>query len=117
MTALGIFIGGTLGLVAPDLVRESAPSLVLPEWVLIAFNICWVVGGATAFVGMMRGVVVLHMPGMALISGGLVSYWGIIVSIRGAGALAAVFILLLGIGCGFHAWYLYCYGYDGVRHR
>lgn len=117
MTALGIFIGGLLGVVAPELVRESAPSLVLPEWVLLAFNICWMVGGGTAFVGMVRGIVALHMPGMALIAGGLISYWAIIATIRGWGALTAVFILLLGIGCGLHAAYLYFCGYAGVERR
>jgi hypothetical protein len=115
--ALGIALGGFFGLVFPSLVSDSAASLTLPRGVLTLFYVVWFLGGIAAFVGLLRGILRLHVSGMILIAGGLLAYYGVIVSIRGSGAIQALFIGLLGIGCGLHAWNLVRCGYDGVEHR
>lgn len=117
MVALGIGVGGFSGLFFPSVVQESAASLILPEIVLTLFYVVWLVGGVIAFVGILRGILRLHVAGMALIAGGLLAYYGVIVSIRGSGAWQAFFICALGIGCGLHAWNLGRCGYDGLNHR
>ena len=69
--ALGIGLGGFFGLFLPDLVRDSAASVTLPNGVLKLFYVVWLVGGTVAFVGLLRGILRLHVSGMALIAGGL----------------------------------------------
>lgn len=101
----------------PDLVRESAASLTLPELVLTIFYTVWLIGGTASFVGILRGILRLHVAGMALTSGGMLAYYCVIVSIRGSAAVQAFFIAALGIGCGLHAWNLFRCGYEGVDHR
>ncbi len=116
--ALGIALGGFFGLFLPDTVSESAASLTLPEFVLKLFYVVWLLGGTTAFVGILRGNLRLHVPGMALIAGGLLAYYGVIVTIRGSAAIQAAFIALLGVGCGLHAINLIrCGGYEGIGHQ
>lgn len=97
----------------PQVVRESAASLTLPEFVLTLFYIVWLVGGTAASVGLLRGILRLQVAGMALISGGLLAYYSVIVSIRGSAAVQAFFIAALGVGCGLHAWNLARCGYSG----
>lgn len=116
--ALGLAVGGFSGLFFPHLVSESAASLVLPELVLKLFYVVWLIGGFFSFLGILRGALRLHVSGMALVAGGLLAYYGVIVTIRGSAAVQAAFIGLLGIGCGLHAWNLVrCGGYDGIEHR
>jgi hypothetical protein len=117
MVALGIAVGGFSGLFVPSVVSESAASLTLPRAVLALFYVVWLLGGAAAFVGILRGVLRLHVAGMALIAGGLLAYYGVIVSIRGSAAVQAFFVCALGIGCALHAWNLGRCGYDGIGHR
>lgn len=111
--ALGIAVGGFCGLFLPQVVRESAASLTLPEFVLTVFYAVWLVGGIAAFFGLLRGILRLQVAGMALISGGLLTYYVVIISIRGSAAVQAFFIAALGIGCGLHAWNLARCGYSG----
>lgn len=113
--AVGIFLGGLIGLLAPEAVQESAPSLVLPDWVLIFFNCVWVIGGGLSMVGLVRGNREIEIPGMILIAGGLGSYYVVVVSIRATAALTALFIALLALGCLGRAVNLYRFGYDDGR--
>lgn len=117
MVSLGIFLAGALALFAPAVVEREAASAVLPTWALTLFNVVWFTGGGAAFVGMLLGIRRLHVPGMALIAGGLLSYYAVLVSLLGLRALAAVFIALLGVGCAAHAWNLARFGYEGTAPR
>ncbi len=111
--ALGIFLGGLIGLLAPGAVRGSAPTLILPEWVLVFFNVVWVLGGGLSTLGLIRGLREVEIPGMMLTAGGLGAYYITAVSLRSTSALTALFIALLSFGCAGRAWNLYRYGYDG----
>ena len=117
MVALGIAVGGFSGLFFPSVVRDSAASLTLPEIVLTLFYVVWLVGGVIGTIGLLRGVLRLHVAGMARIAGGLLAYYGVIVSIRGSAAIQAFFIAALGFGCALHAWNLVRCGYDWLDHR
>jgi len=110
-----ISVSGTVGLVFPDLVNESAPAIVLPIWVLMVFNAVWSMGGALAALGLLRGKLRVEVPGLALIAGGLVTYYAAVVQIRATGALQAIFIGGLALGAIERAWELYHHGYDGVH--
>lgn len=112
--SLGFFTSGAIGLLAPSLVKDSAPALTLPTFVLVLFNIAWLVGGFLASVGLLRGRRDLEIPGMALIAGGMTAYFATVVSIRAISALAAVFMAFLAIGCAARAWTLLKHGYDGI---
>lgn len=116
-SALGLAIGGATGLLFPETVKESAASLTLPGLTENLFYFVWALGGLMAFLGLLRGILKLHVAGMTLVAGGLFTYYIVIVTIRGSGALQALFICLLGLGCGLHAWNLARCGYDGVEHR
>lgn len=109
-----IAVAGLIGLVAPQLVNESAAALVLPGWQLTVFNTTWLVGGSLATIGLLRGLPNAEAPGLALIAGGLTAYYIAVVSIRASSALTALFIAGLAIGCIARAWRIYRCGYDGV---
>jgi hypothetical protein len=111
--AIGIFLGGMVNLFAPDLVRESAPNLVLPDFVLLIFNLCWTIGGALATIGLLRGVRNAEVPGLMLTAGGLGAYYVAVISIRATSALTAIFVATLAIGCAVRAWHLTRCGYEG----
>jgi hypothetical protein len=111
--SVGILLGGLLGLFAPELVTESAPSLVLPSWVRLTFYLVWTFGGGLATIGLLRGVRQIEVPGMMLIAGGLSAYYIVAISIRATSALTALFIATLALGCMGRAWHLIRYGYEG----
>lgn len=109
---VGILLSGIVGLVAPEAVAGSVIALVLPKPLLIAFNIVWVVGGGLGTFGIVRGHPRAEVPGLALIAGGLVSYYIAIVSVRAVGALQVLFILWLAVGCVVRAVRLVHCGYE-----
>lgn len=113
--AIGIFLGGCINLFAPEIVQESAPTLVLPDFVLTVFNLVWVLGGALAAFGLLRGVREAEVPGLLLLAGGLGAYYITAISLRSTTALTALFIALLAFGCLGHAVNLIRYGYEGQR--
>lgn len=110
--AVGIMLSGAIGLLFPESVQESAPALVLPDALLVSFNVVWAVGGGLASFGLIRGSRDAEVPGLALIAGGLSAYYIVVVSIRPTAALQALFIGALAIGCAVRAWHLVRAGYD-----
>jgi hypothetical protein len=119
--AVGVCLSGLIGLIAPEAVEQSASAVVLPRWAVTMLNVSWVVGGASASVGLLRGNRQLHVPGMSLIGGGLLAYYSAILALRPEAAWQVVFIAILGVGCLLHATFLALYGYSGTekefRHR
>ena len=112
--AIGIGLAGIAGMVYPDLVKESAPALILPTWLYFLFNCIWAAGGTFAAWGLMRGLVRLEVPGLALMSGGLGAYYMAVITARGwSGAIAGLFIGSLALGCAIRSFHLFHYGYDG----
>jgi hypothetical protein len=109
--SLGILLGGLVNLFAPKLVEETASSVVLPELVLLLFNLTWAIGGAAATVGFFRGWLKLDAAGSLLIAGGLGAYYIVLISLRSTTALTAVFIALLAIGSALRAVQLFRHGY------
>jgi len=113
---LGIAISGAIGLIMPWLVEESVVALVLPKWSYTLFNLIWMVGGACAMFGIVRGRSDVEIGGLALVAGGLTAYYIAIVSVRATASLTAVFIGFLAIGCIARASHLYfAGGYAGEQ--
>lgn len=109
--SVGLLVGGLINLLAPELVEETASALVLPELVLLLFNLTWAVGGAAGTIGFFRGWPRIEAAGMALIAGGLGAYYAAIVTLRSTTALTGLFIGLLAVGCALRAWHLFRHGY------
>jgi len=109
--SLGILLGGLVNLLAPELVEETASAIVLPEYVLLLFNLVWTIGGAAGTIGFIRGWSRIEGAGMALIAGGLGAYYTAIITLRSTTALTGLFIGLLAVGCGLRAWQLFRHGY------
>lgn len=113
--AIGLAQGGLVNLLFPSLVAESVVAVVFPSWFLYLFGAVWAVGGTLAAIGMLRGWRSIEAGGSALLAGGLLVYFGSVLSVRASSALVAGFILCLSIGYAFRAWHLATAGYDGTN--
>src|SRR4051794_2807089 len=95
----GLLIAGTIGLIAPDLIGQSAASQVLPAWLRTSFYATYAIGAALSLGGLMRGKPALEAAGMAMLGTGfLVQFLSAAYLLRSS-IFAGMFLLTLSIGC------------------
>jgi hypothetical protein len=112
--SLGIAFVGAFNLLFPGL-SESSASLVYPGWLLIAFNVTWLTGGAASAYGLLRGKRRFEAAGMSLLSGGMATiYVSAAILIPYAWA-TSMFVLFLAIGCALRARALVRTGYVNLE--
>lgn len=111
--SIGIAWAGAVNIFLPNLVEESFVSLALPDWLVIAFNAVWMIGGLCGAIGILRGRRNVEAAGMSLLSSGMFVYFIAALSIRSSAAVTGIFILTLAIGCALRARHLTQSGYYG----
>lgn len=111
--AVGFFLTGMLGLLAPHLVSESSVALTLPLVALRTFYALWMLGGLGGSLGLLLARRELEIPGLALIAGGMMAYFITATASHGA-SLASILFVFIALGAIERAWDLFRYGYGGI---
>jgi hypothetical protein len=113
--SFGLAFAGVLSVVRPELVAESVVAQAFPRAAFYLFSTIWAVGGTCAWFGIMRGHRSVEAGGSALLAGGLIVYFGAVISIRPSAGVSGAFILFLALGYAGRAYHLATSGYEELH--
>lgn len=108
--SIGIALTGYVNIFFPAW-TESSAQLVLPAFVLLMFNLTWMVGGTLSAIGLLRAKPKVEGAGMSLLAAGLLANYIAFVYLRPEAAITGSFILTLAVACGFRARHLTRHSY------
>jgi hypothetical protein len=108
---IGLVIVGSIGVVSPDLIGQSAASMVLPDWLKTSFYVVYTFGAFSALVGITRGRASMEAGGMMLLATGFLVQFLSAAYLLHSSALAGLFLLTLSIGCFRRGRFLAKHGY------
>jgi hypothetical protein len=112
--SLGVAFAGGFNLFFPHL-SESSASFIYPEWLIIAFDLTWLIGGLTSAYGLLRGKRRFEAFGMSLLAGGMATIYVSAATLIPYAWATSMFVLFLAIGCAFRARTLVKTGYVNLE--
>jgi hypothetical protein len=106
--AVAIFLAGLIGLLFPETVSQTAASLLLPDWLETTFRWFYLVAGAAATWGIVRGRANLEAAGWTLVTSVLAAQIVTLLFLTQDAAIVANLVTLaaLALGTGMRAWFL-----------
>lgn len=108
--SIGIALTGYINVLFPDW-TESSARVILPSFILLMFNLTWMVGGSLSAIGLLRAKPKVEGAGMSLLAAGLLANYIAFVYVRPEAAVTGSFILTLSIACAFRARHLTRHSY------